>query len=422
MVSKDDKKSPSNEQTKDIRFRFESPFVALRRFADEKIATVSQSIVGLPSVVSKQLEGFAPGLEKIRSENARNRGGLESFQDKFHYQSEGLQNPDDTEDRCEQNKQRWKHIRESIQQGPDAPYTPPHSTNMRREDTERSTSGQIPGYSPSNLDNEKGHQNHMPLPGLPLSFPKNFGPWDSDALGALVTNHHKFLPYLFLSPYSPLILSNRIPGPLHKYDNYNKHNTDPFPYCDAFEDLLLSSRGLPMVSPEEKRPRYVSPPARPTSFGLHEFGIAAAYFSWLQARGLSEWPQRTSEDPEYENDQTELGMYKQFLSSAFSKGPVEQPQEPFTPAKAPFFKADSLQQGQTPLSDSILSALTRTETMRFPDGRVETKVVLVQRFQDGSETHTETVYTNCEGAEDRKGFANEKTEEKKEEKKGWFWG
>lgn len=406
MASNDDKKNASSEQSKDIKYRFENPFITFRRFADEKIATITQSIVGLPSAVSTQLQGVSPDLENIRRENARNLERPESLRDKFprEYHSEGLENQNDQETRREKNRLRWKHIRDSIQQGPEAPYPPPYSCNMRRdgEDAERPTSDRFAGRPTSNHDNEDYNKstttqrlpffNHMDLIFKEIREAERNKMQFLVETGGGLFQLQRLLPFLVFSPYSPIFLSNQM---------------DPFPYCDAFEDLLLASRGMDMVPADE---RLRTQQFRPSPF---------VWLMRLQARALLEVPWREYESSEYEDNQTKLAMYKQFLSSAFHKEPVEPPKELFEPVKEAVAETDTPGQQQTSAEQDILSTLTRTESKRFPDGRVETKVVLIKRFQDGSETRTETVNNKYEGSEDREDFTKD---DKKDERKGWFWG
>lgn len=70
----------------------------------------------------------------------------------------------------------------------------------------------------------------------------------------------------------------------------------------------------------------------------------------------------------------------------------------------------------------ILAQLTTTQTTRHPDGTVTTKVVLKQRFADGTEEEHESVHTSHEPSTR---LEETKTEDSKGEKKnkngGWFW-
>lgn len=63
---------------------------------------------------------------------------------------------------------------------------------------------------------------------------------------------------------------------------------------------------------------------------------------------------------------------------------------------------------------NILSQLTTTQTTRSPDGTVTTKVVLKQRFADGTEREQESVQTSFEEVQ-------KPAPPKRERKGGWFW-
>lgn len=83
--------------------------------------------------------------------------------------------------------------------------------------------------------------------------------------------------------------------------------------------------------------------------------------------------------------------------------------------------AESASTTPTPHS-AILSQLTTTQTTRSPDGSVTTKVVLKQRFADGTEQEHESVHTSHENVVSRGGDGKEVQEaEKNGKKKGWFW-
>ncbi|KAF2207196.1 hypothetical protein CERZMDRAFT_102691 [Cercospora zeae-maydis SCOH1-5] len=67
----------------------------------------------------------------------------------------------------------------------------------------------------------------------------------------------------------------------------------------------------------------------------------------------------------------------------------------------------------------VLSSLTTTHTTRLPDGTVNTRVVLKQRFVDGREETTESMHTRNEAASQSQ--QGRSSEEIKPEKRGWFW-
>jgi hypothetical protein len=72
----------------------------------------------------------------------------------------------------------------------------------------------------------------------------------------------------------------------------------------------------------------------------------------------------------------------------------------------------------------VLAQLTTTHTTRSPDGTVTTKVVLKQRFADGTEEERETVHTSHEPPSGSNDKISQDTEQKKKNEKkrgGWFW-
>lgn len=443
MASNEDKRTSTTEhETPKVTTRIENPFIAFRRFADETIGSALQRIVGLPSAVHKQLEGALPGLEKIRTENARRfeeaRAEGLILQEKLEkeHQQEKLPNQDseaphelieELRRHRKQNRKRWEHIREAIHQGPDAAYTARGMT--RDNDAAERTAFR-------SLRNDSGRErdfNRLVGPTGPadefvdylfkhvgmLAPNSTFGPLGAVIFSRLssIMSSDGFGPYVIFSPYSPLFLSNRT------YSTADKHAQDSFPYCDAFEDLLLASRGMDMVPLEERRRRQSALrqcPGRP-----QDLGLAASWLSRLQRQGLLEG--RTDERLE-EDDGSELAMYSRFLNSAFPKEAGQIPVSVRQLYEAPKEASNSTntkivepEKQQAPSNDGILSTLTRTESTRYPDGRVETKVVLIKRFADGVETRTETVHTDHEGAGPDQGRVDDSKQTAKDEKKGWFW-
>ena len=77
-----------------------------------------------------------------------------------------------------------------------------------------------------------------------------------------------------------------------------------------------------------------------------------------------------------------------------------------------------------PRRPDVLAQLTTTQTTRSPDGTVTTKVVLKQRFADGTEEERETVHTSREppsASNEKKSQITEQEEKKEKKKAGWFW-
>ncbi|KAJ4346627.1 uncharacterized protein N0V89_010558 [Didymosphaeria variabile] len=209
---------------------------------------------------------------------------------------------------------------------------------------------------------------------------------------------------------------------------------------DAYEDLLRSQNGYPLI-PSEKLGQ---------SDHLPHDSWARRFFdqtdrSFVGRLPRNEFPKRIpwegeerAEEPNYEyshdhedqhdepptpktpqggwcNDtpETELEAYERLL------GPV-----PPVGASA-----------QTEGRPSVLSTLTTTERTVHPDGTVTTKVVLKKRFNDGREESSETVHTergqeaNIEGSNPSSRMLEAATQHKLQEqsqknnnkKAGWFW-
>ncbi|KAF2483308.1 hypothetical protein BDY17DRAFT_297192 [Neohortaea acidophila] len=86
--------------------------------------------------------------------------------------------------------------------------------------------------------------------------------------------------------------------------------------------------------------------------------------------------------------------------------------------------ATPISQGERKEKPDILSQLTTTHTTRMPDGTVITKVVLKQRFADGSEETQESVQESREQARPSKPLEEKAAGQQQQEpvrKKGWFW-
>lgn len=254
-----------------------------------------------------------------------------------------------------------------------------------------------------------------------------------------------------------------------------------FPYCEAFEDLLLASQGLPM------RPQLgdlgMLYHSRTQQFGrwhnTDSMAVTHAFagMSWinrLEMEGLltpghpgglgtilgmlwsglssleepssltANIPDRSrssSADPE-----TELDMYDRFLRSLWPPtGPIRSDDEDMpmngkylrqlyresearmqehekTTAQRP--PAPPMAPGAPGGTKRIISTITTTEQSTSQDGTIQTKVLVQRRFADGRETTTETVHTqHAQSLDDEKKEADsaETKDNSKDTKKGWFW-
>lgn len=191
---------------------------------------------------------------------------------------------------------------------------------------------------------------------------------------------------------------------------------------DAYEDLLRTEKGLPLMS-------------------NNDLGQSAEMEKqqWAQERlgrlrGLREQQRREQVQPPIEHKevnqieatpalqanedpQTELDMYEQLLSPGAKFSPVSTEAVP------------------TSSPSSILSTLTTTERSVAPDGTVTTKVVLKKRFADGREENSESVHTASARMENASALhqlqvkperpsvldAVKSQEQGKPGNRGWFW-
>jgi len=176
---------------------------------------------------------------------------------------------------------------------------------------------------------------------------------------------------------------------------------------------MLASRGMDMRPLERKDSQTLQLQFPPRT---QDVGIVVSWLSRLQNQGLLE--SSRSDDQSEEDNGTELAMYKRFLSSAFPRPPPQTDEQRSEVSKVAASGEDNFSP-EHPSIPGVLSTLTRTESKRFPDGRVEIKTVLIKRFADGGETITETVRTNHENTESSQGKDDKQIA--KEEKKGWFW-
>ena len=141
---------------------------------------------------------------------------------------------------------------------------------------------------------------------------------------------------------------------------------------------------------------------------------------WLMREAL-----RRSDIPESEQNKITEGMIYSWKQLFDMYGPFvdeedEQDAKPDVEAKVP--KANQQPNAATAKKPDVLAQLTTTQTTRHPDGTVTTKVVLKQRFADGTEEEHESVHTSKEPLSNPgETKAEDVKPEKKGKKSGWFW-
>lgn len=246
----EDKDSPQPPSKPD------NPFIKFRQFADEQISSLLQGIIGLPSALSK-----APGNGRWAhfDDELRRRDELQARQKELNEREArkvGAQSTggDENAEIPVKTFSAWPK---------QTPSNSEHTENNRQMDYKGERD--LPLYSPVS----KSLFAHL----VDTGELKNSANWDSVGTVSLPFTiiradqifpnpmraiHHamftelnrtpqfrsefSLLPYLLFSPYSPLKLS------LARWDNAGGESEvfDNFPYCDAFEDLILASQGRPM--------------------------------------------------------------------------------------------------------------------------------------------------------------------------------
>jgi hypothetical protein len=234
----------------------DNPFIKFRQFADEQISSLLQGIIGLPSALSK-----APGNGRWAhfDDELRRRDELQARQKELNEREArkvGTQNigGDENAEISVKTFSGWPKR---------TPSDSEHTENNRQTDHQEERD--LPLYSPvskslfahlKDTGELKDSANWHPIGTASLPFTMirtdQIFPYPMRAIRHVMftelnstpqfRSEFSLLPYLLFSPYSPLKLS------LARWDNARGESEvlDNFPYCDAFEDLILASQGRPM--------------------------------------------------------------------------------------------------------------------------------------------------------------------------------
>ncbi|KAH8588772.1 hypothetical protein B0O99DRAFT_693075 [Bisporella sp. PMI_857] len=254
--------------------KHENPFIKFRQFADDKVSTLLQGIIGLPSALSRapssnvrwadfdddfrrrdELQVRQRELKEAEATNTKysgNNGGSGSIGENSTH--DGTANSRTSNERAarviEDLPLYSQGIRELLADlGPNGDGISGWSLLLPSRDSGRPTDP---------LATVRHHIFMQPnLPGYGGSLSSESG--------------NTLLPYLLFSPYSPLKLSASTMA--------SRSPKDDFPYCEAFEDLLRTS--FPQAS---RGPRYVfgAPPNRAVQY--------VSYIDHLKSAGLLEFP------------------------------------------------------------------------------------------------------------------------------------
>ena len=355
-----------------------NPFVAFRHFADEQMASLLQSVIGLPSASQSSSSKSQSSGDEVWLQEARDL--------RRHLARES-----------EEAARIVSIFRNAFDEGrkriPDQSCILPNA--YRLEDKKMSHRSEEPPLYPAPL---------------PCCSPFLFSGLSQAMLGRGEQGAPSLWPVIYaaISPYSPLRLEHQAPFRLEG----NK-------WRNAFEDLLALQSGHSMVKKTDRR-EYQSGGSWMISM------LARGFFgnSWQRMDAQSQRSEQplaaavTSTRLPYnaeENEVTGLDPYESFLGAQYPSPPAS-----FAPEND---------------SQGLISSLTTTERNKLPDGSIHTKVVLKKVFSDGREESTETLHTSHDSQQPILKDATSGSiatvepipqrasnrEVKEPKRKGWFW-
>ncbi|RAH48455.1 uncharacterized protein BO95DRAFT_440249 [Aspergillus brunneoviolaceus CBS 621.78] len=432
----------------------DNPFVAIRRFADEQISSVLQSVTGLPSSINPPSERWAIFDDRPR-DNPRNPSSQEDSD--------------------------WDHA-------PTAVAAHHHHFYPRnyRSDADFFFNSFFDRFwldaDTDNDDDELGTSRRLlfqPFPHRPMLHNLI-----SDASPAWP------VPYLMFSPYSPLHLERRrdrgensrgVFSSLMSSLSLSEGDADAAAelepeseprWREAFEDLLRLENGKPMVEREDMTSTKTVTRESGTEWlqGLVKRGSLGdrwKYVSGGSGGGQPSWSTITFDNSQLLQDEkiptkkaevidtedlaqpaggadalTEQDLYDRFLDDlqareqAFAREIHESPLlrlllddrrrfRELAPREGLFGRQQDDQsltgnESETAHKPYVIATQTRTERVRLPDGAIQTKTIRKKRFSDGREETNESVdVVNPRQGEqppqlDGDGGADQS-------KDGWFW-
>lgn len=435
----------------------DNPFVAFRRFADEQISSMLQSVMGIPS------SSTPPRSERwsIFTED-------QNYRDAQRQNSNDANNGDAPSGSGNQGSPSTQNNAKSNNISPDS--------SSRSERSNLGNSFDMDMFFNSFFDR------------FLLDF---FHPSHQTFFSPLVSSDSAYWPvnYLMFSPYSPLHLerqaryrSHREQGVFSSLISSMGPSSDPDPeeprWREAFEDLLRLENGMPMldrepgaVAKQESGKEWIHSLVKRGSLGNHwKFVSGSDKHPWSsitlersedtkeEARSLKE-TERTDWVAEDTNAKqlTELDLYDRFLADIdvrekeffgdFHHSPLlrlliddrlgarngvlsaeresnddteswlelvsggnKHSAHELTDAARPPTTAEE----KSPAENYVLSTQVSTDRVRLPDGSIQTKTVKTKRFADGREETNESTEVVSPPQQDQGSSSGEK-------KNGWFW-
>ncbi|MCJ1393941.1 hypothetical protein MMC18_007458 [Xylographa bjoerkii] len=378
----------------------DNPFIIFRRYADEQVANLLQSFIGLPSAIASQSvnQRWQPYDDEVQRRRMEKR---------------------DTTLEEKERRQIVDQIEEAFKE------------TLRNDAATQTRSNLEDGFLPVKTFQEREPNVHAEDEVLRCPYRPSEQP-----LSPMSNPFELFLPwpfnYMLFSPYSPL--------KLERQEHFREHGDR---WRNAFEDLLsMEDQDETFDEPKQRSEKTRSPPWAPrgSGFDSHLFQLPRGKMEHKRPSDSSA-DELASQEPQNdasEETMTELDYYECLLEQQRlerekqSSALVILPKPTLAPEVNP-------SDGTRPDKDSnrlgIISTLTTTERVSLPDGTVHTKVMLKKRFADGREESSETVHTTQGGPQPERQLplsdvardSNESSltrsekEKQKAEKKGWFW-
>jgi hypothetical protein len=273
--------SDPDKDSKDSQSKSENPFIKFRQFADAQIGSLLQGIIGLPSAFSRtqntRWADFDDDLrrrdelqarQKELKDAAARRSGQQA--DEVEGEVPAKKSADWDSSSCSYKKQSYMAERDDAATA-DVPLYSPVTKSLFAHLRQSADDGLEWEEIQETSTNEAFLRQLWPEKSfLNPTRTLQYMSYEDLNRSPLFRSDYSLLPYLLFSPYSPLRLSSSM------------QPRDEFPYCNAFEDLILVTQGRPMKSPFSrligKEPFY-------NTFGLRSTepirNVASSHMDWI---------------------------------------------------------------------------------------------------------------------------------------------
>ncbi|CAL00843.1 hypothetical protein CBS63078_1748 [Aspergillus niger] len=442
----------------------ETALDAVRRFADEQVSSVLQSVMGIPSMSSRP----SPDHWAIFDEEAfrRRDGGGDA---------KGVEHAPGTAPGAADNSDHYNQRHNRY---------PAHSW---RDWDDQWYADNHPRWRRSDRDFFDYFFDRASLFDSPFSS-RFFHPFHRSMFSDFASNSFGWpFSYLLFSPYSPLHLERQDQYHSHRdrgvfsslmsslslsSENENNNPATESHWREAFEDLIRLENGKPMLD-QDTTALAKRETARDWLYGLAKRGSLGdqwkisesgrdgrsnpmlVFHDYTSDRGDGGEVslERTADENETET-MTELDMFDRFFEDAAAReskaiaemfeSPIlrllleerrrprdtdEKWLEPVSDKRNENTVPDTLPENKlqsTPVTEStttteqptVISTMTRTERVRLPDGSTQKKTVWTKRFSDGREESNETTEVlNPPHGQNSTGDSSSANQKES----GWFW-